>query len=124
MQGSKGTITAHPLYSLTQLGFGSTEPYIDRTIRAFLKMGDAIAARWIQMPRGILFLQVHPEDPASGAVYVYDRQRQQFYLLEFERDDEHLTVEDFMQLLPEYNLLRFAEHPSLLHAHCQTSGTA
>jgi hypothetical protein len=120
MQGSKGTITAHPLYTVHELGFGNTEPYIDRIIRAFLKMGDAIAPRWIQMPKGILFLQVHRDDPASGAIYVYDRQKQQFFLLEFAGDDEHLTVEDFSKLLPEYNLLRFAEQPALLHASCQT----
>ena len=124
MHGSKGAITAHPLYNLSELRLGSTEPHIHRIIRAFLKMGNAMAARWIEMPKGILFLQVHPEDPASGAIYVYDRQRGQFYLLEFENCDEHLTVEDFLQLLPEYNLLQFVERPSLLHVHCQTTGTA
>ena len=124
MPGSKGAITVHSLYNLSELQLSPAEPKVDRIIHAFLQMGEGVAARWIEMPKGVLFLQVHPDDPASGAVYVYDRTHRQFYLLEFEGCDEHLTVEDFSRLLPEYNLLQFAQEPASLHVPCQTHGTA
>jgi hypothetical protein len=66
------------------------------------------------MPKAILLLQMAPENPASGAIYVYDRLRQEFYLLSFEGAEDTLTLEDFSLLLSEYNLLRFAEQPGLL----------
>jgi hypothetical protein len=65
-----------------------------------------------------------PENPASGAIYVYDRLRQEFYLLSFEGAEDDLTVDEFSQLLPEYNLLRYAEQPALLQVPFQTVGTA
>jgi hypothetical protein len=97
---------------------------VDLVIKEFLAIGDAVAARWIQMPQGILLLQMAPENPASGAIYLYDRQRQEFYLLSFEGPEDDLTVDDFSQLLPEYNLLQYAEQPTLLHVQFQTAGSA
>jgi hypothetical protein len=65
-----------------------------------------------------------PGNPASGAIYVYDRLRQDFYMLSFEGAEDNLTLEDFSQLLHEYNLLRYTEQPSLLHAPLQSAGSA
>ena len=76
------------------------------------------------MPKAILLFQMAPENPASGAIYVYDRLRQEFYLLSFEGPEDDLTVDDFSQLLPEYNLLWYAEQPTLLHVQFQTAGSA
>lgn len=121
---SRGTITPHHLFTVKDLGLGNPEPHVDRVIKEFLAIGDAVAARWIQMPQGILLLQMAPENPTSGAIYVYDRLRQEFYLLSFEGPEDDLTVDDFSQLLPEYDLLRYAEQPALLQIPFQTSGTA
>jgi hypothetical protein len=93
-------------------------------IKAFLGIGEAVAARWIQMPKAILLLQMAPENPASGAIYVYDRLRQDFYMLSFEGPEDTLTLEDFSQLLPEYDLLRYAEQPGLLQGQFQSAGSA
>jgi hypothetical protein len=76
------------------------------------------------MPNAILLLQMAPEDPASGAIYVYDRLHQEFYLLSFEGAEDNLTVDDFRQLMPEYDLLQYAEQPALLHVPFQTAGRA
>jgi len=108
-------MTPQPLFSVKDLRITNPEPYVDRVIHEFLKIGEAVAARWIEMPKGILFLQKAPDDPASGAIYAYDRQSQQLYLLEFEGDDEHLRVEDFSEILAEYDLIRYLEQPGLLH---------
>ena len=124
MEPSRGSITPHRLFSVKDLGLGNPEPHVDRVIREFLSIGDAVAARWIQMPKAILLLQMAPENPASGAIYVYDRLRQDFYLLSFEGAEDDLTVEEFSQLLPEYDLLRYAEQPALLQVPFQTAGTA
>ena len=124
MEPSRGSITPHRLFSVKDLGLGNPEPHVDRVIREFLSIGDAVAARWIQMPKAILLLQMAPENPASGAIYVYDRLRQEFYLLSFEGAEDDLTVDEFSQLLPEYNLLRYAEQPALLQVPFQTAGIA
>ena len=112
------------LFTLKDLRVGHSEPYVDRVIHEFLKIGEAVAGRWIQMPKGVLFLQKAAEKPASGAIYVYDRQTQELYMLSFEGDDDHLTVDDFSELFIEYNLLRYAEQPSLLHTVLQSAGSA
>jgi hypothetical protein len=93
-------------------------------IKEFLGIGEAVAARWIQMPKAVLLLQMAPENPASGAIYVYDRIRQDFYMLSFEGAEDNLTLEDFSQLLPEYNLLRYAEQPALLRLPFQGTASA
>lgn len=124
MQMSRGSMSAHRLFSVRDLGLSNPEPHVDRVIRSFLSIGDAVAARWIEMPRAIVLLQVVPGNPASGAIYFYDRQRQDFYLLSFTGADDNLTVEDFAQILPEYNLLHYAERPWLLEAQCHVTGSA
>ncbi len=124
MKGSRGNISARRLFSVKELGLGHPEPHVSRVIKAFLSIGEAVAARWIEMPKAIVLLQVVPDNPASGAIYFYDRQRQEFYLLSFEGPDDTLTIEDFNQLLPEYNLLRYAERPWLLEARCHVTGSA
>jgi hypothetical protein len=124
MEQSRGNMSAHLLFTLKDLRVAHSEPHVDRVIHEFLKIGEAVAGRWIQMPKGVLFLQKAPENPASGAIYVYDRQTQELYMLSFEGDDEHLTVADFSEIFTEYNLLRYAEQPSLLHAAPQRAGSA
>lgn len=124
MEPSRGSITPHRLFSVKDLGLGNPEPHVDLVINEFLTIGDAVAARWIQMPKAILLLQMAPENPASGAIYVYDRLRQEFYLLSFEGAEDDLTVDEFSQLLPEYNLLRYAEQLALLQVPFQIAGTA
>jgi hypothetical protein len=124
MQLSRGNISAHRLFSVRELGLGNPEPYVDRVIHAFLQIGEAIAARWIQMPKGILLMPVAPENPASGAIYVYDRQLQEFFLLSFDGPDDNLTAQDFAELFLEYNLLQYAERPALLQPQLHGAGSA
>jgi hypothetical protein len=114
MNASKGALYFHRLFSVKDLGFGNPEPFVGPLIREFLKIGGAVAGRWIEMPNAILLFQMVPGEPDSGAIYLYDRLQQFFYMLCFDGEDDHLTVEDFNRLLLEYNLLRYAEQPSLV----------
>jgi len=124
MEQSRGNVIPYRLFSVRDLGLGNPEPHVDLVIEAFLDIGEAVAARWIQMPTAVLLLQMAPDNPASGAIYVYDRLRQDFYMLSFEGAEDTLTREDFAQLLPEYNLLRYAEQPALLQTPFQNCGSA
>jgi hypothetical protein len=114
MTASRGKLHFHRLFDLRQLGLANSEPFVDRIIREFLKIGEAVAGRWIEMPHGILLLQMVPGSPSSGAIYLYDRKQQVFYMVGFDGPDDNLTVEEFEQLVSEYGLLRYAERPSLM----------
>jgi hypothetical protein len=117
---SRGTISFNRLFATRDLGVRSSETHVDKVIEIFLSIGESVAARWIQMPKGILLLQMVPGDRASGAIYLYDRVGEDFYLLSFEAADENLTVQEFAQLLQEYNLLQYAQWPEL----CGSSAAA
>ena len=53
--------------------------------------------------------------PDSGAIYLYDRAKQLFYMLGFDGPDDNLTPDEFDQLFEEYQLLRYAADPGLVH---------
>lgn len=114
---SRGVLYFHRLFTVSELGLGQDpEPFVNRLIREFLKIGEAVAARWIEMPHGILIFQVAPEREDSGAIYLYDRQEHVFYMVGFDGPDDNLTVAEFNQLLEEYGLLKYAETPRLVGA--------
>jgi len=113
MNGSRGRLYFHKLFSLASLGMKDSGLFVDRIIREFLKIGEAVAGRWIQMPHGILVFQMVPGEADSGAIYLYDRDQQVFYLIGFDGPEDNLTIEEFDQLMAEYGLLQFAEQPSL-----------
>jgi hypothetical protein len=116
LTASRGALYFHRLFSVQELGFGNPEPVVGPLIRHFLKIGEAVAGRWIEMPNAILLLQMVPGEPHSGAAYFYDRRQQVFYLLCFDGADDNLTLEEFEHLLSEYNLLRYAEQPGLVES--------
>jgi hypothetical protein len=110
---SRGNISIHQLFGAKELGVREAETRTEDIIRLFLSVGEAVAARWIQMPKAILLLQMVPNDSASGAIYLYDRARKYFYLLSFEGADDSFTLEQFEQIIREYNLLHYLERPEL-----------
>jgi hypothetical protein len=87
---------------------------LEQTIAAFLEIGEAIATRWIQTSKGVLLLQMVPEDKASGAIYVLDRERDDWFMLSFEGCEDQFTSEEFDRVFSEYDLFRYVEQPGLL----------
>jgi hypothetical protein len=88
-------------------------------------MSEGYATRWIQMPKGILVLLMVPDNPASGAIYIYDRVGQQFYLISFDQgSDDTLTIPEFEELLGEYRLLDCVSNPSLFRTSVQEPARA
>src|ERR1700721_4480222 len=92
---------------------------IQQTVDEFLALGEAIATRWIQTTKGLMVLQMVPGNPSSGAVYIFDRQREDWYMLSFEGCEDQFTSEEFDRAFSEYDLFRLVEQPGLLLSEFQ-----
>jgi hypothetical protein len=92
---------------------------VEQTVAAFLEIGEAIATRWIQTAKGVLLLQMVPGDDASGAIYVFDRRRDQWYMLSFQECEDQFTSEKFDRAFSEYDLFRLVEQPGLAISELQ-----
>jgi hypothetical protein len=71
-------------------------------------------ARWIEFPTLVLLFLFVPGDPESGAVYVLDRKKGTWYMVDFE-DDQFCgySVSQLDQLLRECRFLDLLERPAL-----------
>lgn len=115
MQQSLGKMSAYKILNWQDRAASS----IEQTVAAFLEIGEAIATRWIQTPKGVLLLQMVPDDNASGAIYVFDRRHDQWFMLSFEECEDQFTSEKFDRVFSEYDLFRLVEQPGLLNAELQ-----
>lgn len=114
MSQSRGAIRFDPLFTTADIGLRQ-DAGVEHVVKAFLNVGEAVALRWIEMPRGILLLQCVPDEPASGAIYLYDRERHIFYFVSFlGGGDDALTVTEFEQLVAEYDLVSRTANPQVL----------
>jgi hypothetical protein len=124
MSLSRGPVRFQPLFTNDDIGLRK-DASVEHVVKVFLNIGEAMAARWIEMPRGILLLQSVPDQPASGAVYLYDRERRIFFFVDFtEGRDDALTAAEFDQLVAEYNLVWWTANPELLHDSVTKPGVA
>jgi hypothetical protein len=111
---SRGSVSFYPLFTAEDIGLRK-DASVEHAIKVFLYIGEAIASRWVQMPQGVLLLQAVPDNPQSGAIYLYDRERQIFYFACFHQGrDDSLSVEEFEQLVTEYDLVSWTANPALL----------
>jgi hypothetical protein len=116
MARSRGTVIFTPLFTTDDIGL-RRDAGVEHVVKVFLHVGDAVAARWIEMPRGILLLQTVPGQPASGAIYLYDRERQIFFFVTFaDGRDDSLTTSEFDQLVTEYDLVSWTANLARLQA--------
>ena len=124
MLKSRGAVRFEPLFTTADIGLRQ-DASVEHVVKAFLNIGEALASRWIEMPRCILLLQIVPDQPASGAIYLYDRERHIFYFVSFlEGRDDALTAAEFDQLVSEYDLVSRTANPGLLSAHLPKAGLA
>jgi hypothetical protein len=117
MQPSLGKMSAYKILNWRDHAAGT----IDEIVTAFLELGEAIATRWIETRKGVLLLQMVPDDGASGAIYIFDRQREQWFMLSFEACEDRFTPEKFDRAFTEYDLFRLVEQPGLLLSQVQTA---
>src|SRR5579859_2487440 len=122
MSQSRGPARFHPLFTTDDVGLRK-DASVEHVVKVFLNVGEAIASRWIEMPRGILLLQSVPDQPASGAIYLYDRERHIFFFVDFvDGRDDTMTAAEFDQLVAEYDLVSRTANPAFLPA--RTGNTA
>jgi hypothetical protein len=124
IEASAGKLLIYRFWSVAEMGIGNPEPQVDRVIREFVRVMEGVALHRIEMPGGILFLQMIPNDPQSGAIFIYDRQEQVFYDIWFEDRNTSFTVDEFRKTVNEYQLLRYIANPELLHLYVQQTGSA
>lgn len=117
MQRSLGNMSAHKMFNWRDRAAST----IQQTVSAFLEVGEAIATRWIQTPKGVLLLQMVPDNASSGAIYVFDRQRDDWYMLSFDGCEDQFTSEHFDQVFSEYKLFSYVEQPGLLLSKLSTA---
>ena len=115
MQPSLGKMSAYKILDWQDRAVSS----IEQTVAAFLEIGEAVATRWIQTAKGVLLLQMVPGDDASGAIYVFDRRREHWYMLSFEECEDQFTSKKFDCAFSEYDLLRLIQRPDLLMSELQ-----
>ena len=114
MHQSRGALSFTALFTTDDIGLRK-DASVEHVVKVFLNVGEAIAARWIEMPRGILLLQAVPDQPASGAIYLYDRERRIFFFVDFvDGRNDSLTAAEFDQLITEYDLVSCTANPGLL----------
>ena len=110
MNLSLGNLSARKMFSCRDDAAGT----IEQIVAAFLELGDAIATRWIETRKGVLVLQMVPDDTESGAIYVLDRQREEWFWVTFDKCECEFTAEKFDRAFSEYDLFRLVEQPGLL----------
>jgi hypothetical protein len=124
MSQSRGTVSFEPLFTAEDIGLRK-EASVEHVMKVFVNLGEGLASRWIEMPKGVLLLQTVPDHPASGAIYLYDRELQVFYFVVFDEGrDDSLTAAEFDELVAEYNLVSWTAHPALLQRSLSKAGTA
>jgi hypothetical protein len=113
---SRGAVSFTPLFTADDIGLRK-DASVEHVVKVFLAVGEAVAARWIEMPRGVLLLQTVPDQTASGAIYVYDRERHIFFFVDFVSGrNDALTATEFDQLVAEYDLVSRTANPVQLSA--------
>lgn len=85
---------------------------VDKTVFAFLERSEAIASRWVQLPLAVLLFVTVPDDPQSGAIYLFDRRKGVFYWFEIDGEANGLlTGGDYERLVRQHRLLNLAHRP-------------
>ena len=97
MQPTLGKMSAYKILNWQDRAASS----IEQTVAAFLEIGEAVATRWIQTAKGVLLLQMVPGDDASGAIYIFDRRHDQWYMLSFEECEDRFSSEMFDRAFSE-----------------------
>jgi hypothetical protein len=124
MDRSRGALSFTPLFTTNDIGLRK-DASVEHVVKVFLAVGEAVAARWIEMPRGILLLQTVPDQAASGAIYLYDRENRVFFYVDFASGrNDALTAAEFDQLVAEYDLVSWTANPGRLPAAISGVATA
>jgi len=94
---------------------------LQSAMAALVKLTETVEiVRWIELPASVLLFLLVPGDPDSGAVYVLDRKKGTWYIVDFE--DEQFggySVSQLESLLKDCRFLDLIERPGLWRAGLQ-----
>ena len=110
-----GKMTVESLLRLHSLKEGPAPDLESAVARLLEATEQPKVVRWIQFPAAVLVFLLVPNDPESGALYVYDRRRGTWFWIDFE-DDKYggYNEADFERLVKDSHFLRLVEQPWLL----------
>lgn len=111
---ARPAMTVNPIFTLADLGL-DRRIGLEQASQQLTQVSEAQIVRWVQFPSGALFFTLVPEDPESGAVYIFDRREGIFYLLDFEdRKWGGYSLPDYEMLERAHRLSLLAQRPWLL----------
>ena len=67
MSQSRGAVSFEPLFTAEDIGLRK-EANVEHVMKVFITLGEGVASRWIEMPKGVLLLQTVPDNPATTLV--------------------------------------------------------
>jgi hypothetical protein len=92
-----------------------TEPDVRETVSQFVAAAEGVIAHWVEYAKGVLLFVTVPGDNRSGAFYIYDRKRGNFWLLEpADGVFGGYSLGEMRRKIREFRLLDFAENPARL----------
>ena len=113
------------------LRLGPEDTALDRAVSRLVELTDCgrdgevehpQVVRWIQLPRILLVLQMAPDDPESGEIFIYDRRKRTWFRVDFEDQNYGgYTHAQFDLLVKRPPFLRLVERPWLLECGGQWS---
>ena len=88
----------------------------DKAIIGFAEKAEGKLARWLDFAKGALLFLTVPNDPESGAFYIYDRTKAAFYSLALPVDGHFggFREDEFDRLTQAFDLVALARNPRLL----------
>lgn len=106
------------------LQVGPEDAALDRAVARLVELTDCgrdgkverpQVVRWIQLPRILLVLQMAPDDPESGEIFIYERRKRTWFRIDFEDQNYGgYTQAQFDLLVKRPPFLRVVERPWLL----------
>jgi hypothetical protein len=110
----RSALTVNPIFTLAELGLDSRIG-LEQASQRLIQISEAQIVRWVQFPSGALFFTLVPDDPESGAVYIFDRREGVFYLLDFaDQKWGGYSLPEYETLERTYRLSLLAQRPWLL----------
>src|SRR5438874_1273115 len=98
-----------------------TEQDVRKIVSLFLTAAEGVAAHWVEYARGVFLFVMASGDNRSGAFYIYDRKRGNFWLLEpADGVFGGYCLTEMRQKIREFRLLDFAENPARLTLACHS----
>ena len=93
------------------------EPDLGKIISRFVTAAEGVVAHSVEYAKGVFLFVMAPDDKRSGAFYVYDRERRDFWLIEpADGVFGGYCMSEMHRKIRAFRLLEFAENPARLIA--------